>query len=111
MAFAEAQTLSFFVSLVPMIYFFIQHKVHRIPGGKSEVRLRLDCDLTMTTFTAYTQYSFFEWTLIIMDVLFDSIAEQEFSDASLEVNYDRFTRFQCILRQFFYCSCPSLVYL
>jgi hypothetical protein len=25
---------SFFATLVPLIYFFIQHKVHRIPGGK-----------------------------------------------------------------------------
>ena len=23
----------FFLSIVPMIYFFVQHKVHRIPGG------------------------------------------------------------------------------
>jgi len=25
---------SFFGTLVPMIYFFIQHKVHKVPGGK-----------------------------------------------------------------------------
>lgn len=25
---------AFFGTLVPLIYFFIQHKVHRIPGGK-----------------------------------------------------------------------------
>lgn len=27
---------TFFGALVPMIYFFIQHNVHRIPGGKKE---------------------------------------------------------------------------
>ena len=25
----------FFGTLVPLVYFFIQHKVHRVPGGKS----------------------------------------------------------------------------
>ena len=29
----EDLVLSFFVAVIPMIYFFIQHKVHRIPGG------------------------------------------------------------------------------
>jgi hypothetical protein len=24
----------FFGTLVPLVYFFIQHKVHRVPGGK-----------------------------------------------------------------------------
>jgi hypothetical protein len=28
-------TSAFFITLPPMIYFFIQHKVHRIPGGKT----------------------------------------------------------------------------
>ena len=27
-------TLLFFGTLIPMIYFFIQHKVHHVPGGK-----------------------------------------------------------------------------
>ena len=26
--------LSFFASIIPLVYFFIEHKVHRIPGGK-----------------------------------------------------------------------------
>lgn len=26
---------SFFGSIVPMIYFFVRHKVHRVPGGAS----------------------------------------------------------------------------
>lgn len=24
---------AFFATLVPLVYFFIQHKVHRVPGG------------------------------------------------------------------------------
>ncbi|ESK82818.1 calcofluor white hypersensitive protein [Moniliophthora roreri MCA 2997] len=57
---------AFFLSIIPLVYFFIQHKVHRIPG-------------------AYTHYSFFEWGLIIFDVLYDSFSEQEFREAGLEI--------------------------
>ncbi|KAK0193555.1 Frag1/DRAM/Sfk1 family-domain-containing protein [Armillaria mellea] len=57
----------FFTSIIPLVYFFIQHKVHRIPG-------------------AYTRYSFFEWGLIFFDILYDSIAETEFKDAALQVS-------------------------
>ncbi|KAJ1943430.1 Protein cwh43, partial [Linderina pennispora] len=46
---------AFFGSIPPMIYFFINHKVHKIAG-------------------AYTTYAFFEWALIIFDVMFDSLA-------------------------------------
>ncbi|KAJ7931407.1 Frag1/DRAM/Sfk1 family-domain-containing protein [Mycena leptocephala] len=49
---------SFFLSLIPLVYFYIQHKVHRVPG-------------------AYTKYSVFEWNLIALDLVFDSIAEDE----------------------------------
>ncbi|KAF9446745.1 hypothetical protein P691DRAFT_166821 [Macrolepiota fuliginosa MF-IS2] len=56
----------FFLSIVPLVYFFIQHKVHRIPG-------------------AYTKYAFFEWSLIFFDVLYDAISEQEFAEADLKV--------------------------
>ncbi|TFY72042.1 hypothetical protein EVG20_g957 [Dentipellis fragilis] len=57
---------TFWLSLVPMIYFFLQHKVHRIPG-------------------AYTYYSFFEWSLILLDIGFDSVAEREFRDSGLQI--------------------------
>ncbi|KAJ7284841.1 Frag1/DRAM/Sfk1 family-domain-containing protein [Mycena rebaudengoi] len=50
----------FFLSLIPMVYFYIQHKVHRIPG-------------------AYSRYSIFEWGLIVFDILFDSLSEDEFT--------------------------------
>jgi len=56
----------FFLSLVPMIYFFIQHKVHRVPG-------------------AYTCYSFFEWALIILDILYDSILKLDVEQANLQI--------------------------
>ncbi|KAG1821921.1 Frag1/DRAM/Sfk1 family-domain-containing protein [Suillus subaureus] len=56
----------FFVLIIPMIYFFVQHKIYRIPG-------------------AYTRYSFFEWSLILLDVLFDSITELDFKTSNLQI--------------------------
>ncbi|KAF8824994.1 hypothetical protein HHX47_DHR7000329 [Lentinula edodes] len=57
---------AFFLAIVPLVYFFIQHKVYRIPG-------------------AYTHYSFFEWGLIFFDVLYDACAEEEFRLNNLHV--------------------------
>ncbi|EJU04855.1 hypothetical protein DACRYDRAFT_20468 [Dacryopinax primogenitus] len=57
---------SFFGMLVPMIYFFIRHKVHHVPG-------------------AYTIYSFFEWYLIIADVAFDSRNVLDFRDIEITI--------------------------
>lgn len=54
----------FFGSLIPLIYFFIQHKVHHIAG-------------------AYTIYAFFEWALVLFDVAYDSATVFDF--AALEV--------------------------
>ncbi|KAL2266817.1 hypothetical protein VTJ83DRAFT_6169 [Remersonia thermophila] len=50
---------AFFGTLVPLVYFFIQHKVHRVAG-------------------AYTIYAFFEWSLIILDVAFDAVTALDF---------------------------------
>ncbi|PHH75926.1 hypothetical protein CDD82_4217 [Ophiocordyceps australis] len=50
---------SFFGTLVPLIFFFIRHKVHRVAG-------------------AYTIYAFFEWALIIFDVSFDAVTALDF---------------------------------
>lgn len=50
----------FFASLVPLIYFFIQHKVHKVPG-------------------AYTYYAFFEWALVLFDVAYDSATALDFT--------------------------------
>ncbi|KAG0758066.1 hypothetical protein G6F62_008625 [Rhizopus arrhizus] len=59
-------TLLFFGTLIPMIYFFIQHKVHHVPG-------------------AYTVYAFFEWSLIVYDVGFDALAYYEFENLDLKI--------------------------
>ncbi|KAI8627164.1 Frag1/DRAM/Sfk1 family protein [Xylariaceae sp. FL1651] len=50
---------AFFTTIIPMVYFFIQHKIHRVPG-------------------AYTTYSFFEWSLILYDVAFDAVTALDF---------------------------------
>lgn len=56
----------FFATLVPLIYFFIQHKVHRVAG-------------------AYTIYAFFEWSLVLLDVAFDSVTALDFASLELVV--------------------------
>ena len=57
---------AFFSTLVPLIYYFIQHKVHKVPG-------------------AYTTYSFFEWSLILLDVGFDAVTALDFEGFELIV--------------------------
>ncbi|KAI9481671.1 MAG: Frag1/DRAM/Sfk1 family-domain-containing protein [Benjaminiella poitrasii] len=59
-------TTAFFTTLPPMIYFFIQHKVKRIPG-------------------AYTTYAFFEWSLILYDVAYDAATAIEFQNFQLSI--------------------------
>ncbi|KAK5105464.1 Protein cwh43 [Lithohypha guttulata] len=56
----------FFGTLVPLIYFFIQHKVHKVAG-------------------AYTIYAFFEWALILFDVGFDAVTVYDFSSFEIVV--------------------------
>ncbi|KAF8250255.1 hypothetical protein K440DRAFT_542160 [Wilcoxina mikolae CBS 423.85] len=56
----------FFGTLVPLIYYFIQHKVHKVPG-------------------AYTIYAFFEWALILFDVGFDAVTAYDFTGFELRV--------------------------
>ncbi|KAJ5918692.1 hypothetical protein N7454_009836 [Penicillium verhagenii] len=56
----------FFGTLVPLIYYFIQHKVHKVPG-------------------AYTRYAFFEWSLILFDVGFDAITVLDFEGLELVI--------------------------
>ncbi|KAI0475686.1 Frag1/DRAM/Sfk1 family-domain-containing protein [Xylariaceae sp. FL0804] len=57
---------AFFGTIVPMVYFFIQHKVHRVPG-------------------AYTTYAFFEWSLILYDVAFDAVTALDFDTFEIVV--------------------------
>ncbi|KAI9451059.1 Frag1/DRAM/Sfk1 family-domain-containing protein [Lactarius psammicola] len=63
----QARSQRFWFSLLPMIYFFVQHKVHRIPG-------------------AYTRYAFFEWSLILLDILYDSVAIIDFGNSGIEAS-------------------------
>jgi len=58
----------FWLSLLPMIYFFVQHKVHHIPG-------------------AYTRYAFFEWSLILFDILYDSLATLDLAESGIEASF------------------------
>ncbi|OMJ18089.1 Protein CWH43 [Smittium culicis] len=58
--------ISFFVILVPMIYFFLQHKISKVAG-------------------AYTIYAFHEWSLIFLDIFFDSYSYFEFEYVELAV--------------------------
>ncbi|KAF9207197.1 hypothetical protein BGZ49_000993 [Haplosporangium sp. Z 27] len=57
---------AFFGALVPMVYFFIQHNVHRVPG-------------------AYSYYAIFEWSLIISDLGFDAISMIDFETFEFRV--------------------------
>lgn len=41
---------------------------------------------------AYTRYSFFEWGLILFDIMFDSAVEQELEAANFEVRALRIVR-------------------
>lgn len=58
--------LTFFGLLVPLVYFFIQHKVHVIAG-------------------AYSYYAYIEWSLIFLDVGFDSWSYLDLSNLELRV--------------------------
>ncbi|KAI1089270.1 Frag1/DRAM/Sfk1 family-domain-containing protein [Rostrohypoxylon terebratum] len=57
---------AFFGAIPFMVYFFIQHKIHRIAG-------------------AYTTYSFFEWSLILFDVAFDAVTALDFEGFEITV--------------------------
>ncbi|KAH8994787.1 Frag1/DRAM/Sfk1 family-domain-containing protein [Lactarius akahatsu] len=63
----RARRQRFWLSLLPMIYFFVQHKVYRVPG-------------------AYTRYAFFEWSLILFDILYDSVAIIDLGESGLEAS-------------------------
>jgi hypothetical protein len=47
-------TMLFFGTLPPMIYFFLQHKVYRIPGGKAHIYLHFRIE--STHFIYYSLY-------------------------------------------------------
>lgn len=60
-------SLTFFAALVPLIYLFIQHKVHRVLG-------------------AYSYYAYVEWSLIFLDVGFDAWTIVDFKDLTIELS-------------------------
>jgi hypothetical protein len=74
----------FFGTIVPLVYFFIQHKVHRVAGGKSP-QLRRDALPFANSSTAYTIYAFFEWALVLFDVAFDAVTALDFDTFELVV--------------------------
>ncbi|KAI1075131.1 Frag1/DRAM/Sfk1 family-domain-containing protein [Whalleya microplaca] len=57
---------AFFGTIPFMVYFFIQHKIHRVAG-------------------AYTTYAFFEWSLILFDVGFDAVTALDFESFEIVV--------------------------
>ncbi|GME80791.1 unnamed protein product [Ambrosiozyma monospora] len=56
----------FFFTLIPLIYLYIQHKVHQVAG-------------------AYSYYAYCEWSLIFLDVGFDAWSIVDFKDLTLEL--------------------------
>ncbi|KAI3325566.1 Frag1/DRAM/Sfk1 family protein [Xylariaceae sp. AK1471] len=58
--------IAFFTTIIPMVYYFIQHKIHRVAG-------------------AYTTYSFFEWSLIFYDIAFDAVTALNFDSFEIVV--------------------------
>ncbi|ODV79892.1 uncharacterized protein CANTADRAFT_25698 [Suhomyces tanzawaensis NRRL Y-17324] len=58
--------VTFFGTLVPLVYWFIQHKVHVRPG-------------------AYSIYAYFEWSLVLWDVAFDAWSILDFSDIEIRI--------------------------
>jgi predicted secreted protein len=67
---------SFFASLIPLIYFFIQHKVHKVAGGISSCK---------TLIKAYTIYAFFEWGLVLLDAGFDAVSILDFERFEFQI--------------------------
>lgn len=62
--------ITFFLTLIPLVYFFIQHKVHVVAG-------------------AYSRYAYFEWALIILDVAFDLWSFMDFSQIEIQLSGSR----------------------
>lgn len=61
--------LGFFGTLVPLVYLFIQHKVHRVAG-------------------AYSYYAYCEWALILLDIGFDTWAIFDLNDLQINLSAD-----------------------
>ncbi len=68
---------AFFGTLVPLVYWFIQHKVHKVPGGETALPSSSSRDTEFLA--AYTIYAFFEWSLVLLDVGFDAVTMLDFA--------------------------------
>lgn len=79
----------FFGSLVPLVYFYIQHKVHRVAGGTLPLLTpspeKHAADGLRDPRSAYSTYALFEWSLIALDVGFDSIAVKDFAELDFQI--------------------------
>ena len=75
---------AFFGTIVPLIYFFIQHKVHKVAGGELGLYSEWSTPSTKNRI-AYTIYAFFEWSLVLLDVAFDAVTAMDFSSLELVV--------------------------
>ena len=58
--------VAFFGTIFPLIYWFIQHKVHVVAG-------------------AYSVYAYFEWGLIFFDILFDAWSALDFKNIEVVI--------------------------
>ncbi|RCK66211.1 Protein CWH43 [Candida viswanathii] len=59
--------VAFFSTIAPLIYWFIQHKVHVVAG-------------------AYSVYAYFEWGLIFFDILFDAWSAYDFLNIDILIS-------------------------
>jgi hypothetical protein len=79
---------AFFGTLVPLIYYFIQHKIHRVPGGIHPQKTKCPPStlVGLTDFGgAYTIYAFFEWSLVLLDAGFDAVSILDFDKFEFQV--------------------------
>jgi len=75
---------TFFATIVPLLYFFIQHKVHHVAGGMSFIE-NYPRVIQLTVNPAYTIYAFFEWSLVLLDVAFDACTFWDFESFEVVV--------------------------
>ncbi len=71
---------AFFGTLVPLTYYFIQHKVHKVAGGMNIAigKVCVSQGHLADICIAYSIYALFEWSVIIYDVGFDAVTALDF---------------------------------
>jgi hypothetical protein len=68
-----------FIGTLPfLIWQYYRHSVLRIPGCKFNLAHKL--------MSAYTTYAFFEWSLVIWDIAFDSLAVDDLSNLKVSLS-------------------------